>query len=499
MKRITHSLLALGVPLMSLAPLSVSAALDQKIVGADAKWVMHLDLNDLRASVVGKEVLTQVMALQAQEMKKENVPLQVNIPKVLEAIGSITAYGTNFEKDPNLVDGALIIQGTPELRKIAEGLVAQTTVSHPEALTELKDLPFEAYAVGNEMIVAFPKEPIVLASKSKAQLLEAHKVFRGEARSLAKTKDSPLNGLIRNQTGAFVLAASVVPSENFFKNDGPEARILQMTKSASVELGEEGQATFAHVQLLASSDDMADKLMKILQGITAMISFAETNDKYLAEFLRSVTVTREKKTVTLHLAYSSERLVQMGRELQQKQRSRPNRPVDDGVRRDVISGPVPAVEEKVVLQWKADQNLGNMGVSAKTLVSRTVSNVTLRPGEIIVLTGHRNEGENARIDYVEISPMDGSGVSERVEAEKMELVNYSLLSSGHASGGKLIQSLDPWGTARFPFAGAAGNYILTVRYVDENDGKASFFVSVKAPAAVEAPVAPEAPAVPSAQ
>ena len=498
MKRITRSLLALSLPLTALTACAEdrpvaqevtktsagsASVLNTKIVSAEALWVMHLDLNALRDSIVGKELVAQAMAAQAQAMKKENMPVQVDIPKLLATIGSITAYGTNLSQDPNLVDGALLIQGTADLRKIAEGAIAQATVTTPEQLTELKDLPFEAYSIGGQLIVGFPKEPIVLVSKSKTQLLAAHKTFRGEAPSLAKAKNSPLSGLIRNQTGAFVLAASVVPSAEFFPHDAPQARILQMAKSASVELGEEKAQTFAHVQLLASSEDAADKLTKILQGMAAMMSLGHSDDKSLAEFLQSVVVTREGNIVTLHLAYASDRLVEMGRELQQKQRSRSSHPQDDGVRRDVINGPVPAVEEKVILQWKADQNLGEMGVSPKTFASRTVSNVSLNTGEIIVLTGHRHDGENARLDYVELSPADGSGASQRIEAEAMELANYSLLSSRHASGGKLIQSLDPWATARFPFTGAAGSYTLTVRYVDENDGQASFFVSVKAPAA----------------
>jgi len=485
MKRINRTLLALSLPLMSLAPLPLTAALDTKIVSADALWVMHIDLNSLRDSTVGKELMVQAMMLQAEAMKKEQMPVQVDVPKLLTTIGSITAYGTNLSQDPNLVDGALIFQGTADLRKIAEGAVAQATVTTPDKISELKDMPFEAYSVAGQLIVAFPKEPIILVSKSKTQLLAAHKIFRGDAPSLAKAKASPLNGLIRNQTGAFVLAASVVPSGDFFPDDAPQARILQMAKSASVELGEENKQTFAHVQLLASSDDSADKLMKILQGIAAMVSLAESSDRYLAEFLRSVAVTREKNIVTLHLAYSSERLVQMARDFQQKQVQRPrrNNTVDGGVQRDVSSGPVPPVEEKVILKWKGDQQLGDIGVSLKTLVSRSVANIALAPGQVVILTGHRNEGENARFDYVEIAPTDG-GAAQRIEAESMKLDKYTVLNNRHASDGKLIQAHDSYGTARFPFTGSAGNYTITVRYVDETDGESDFFLSVK-DAAVE--------------
>ena len=476
MKRITRSLLALSLPLMSLAPLS--AALNSSIVSGDSQWVLHVDLNSLRDSTVGKEIVTQATVLQAEAMKGKQMPIQVDVPKLLATIGSITAYGANLSQDPNLIDGALIFQGTPDLRAIAEGVVAQATVTTPDMISELKDLPFEAYSVAGQLIVAFPKEPIILISKSKAQLLTALNVYRGDAPSLAKVSASPLKSLVKNSKGSFFLAASVVPSGNFFPENAPQARILQMAKSASVELGESSQQTFAHVQLLASSDDMADKLMKILQGMAAMASLAESSDQHLTEFLKSVAVTREKNTVTLRLAYSSERLVQMFRDLQQ-QKKQPRRQ-DGGVQRDVSTGPVPPVEGKVLLQWTADQQLGNMGVSPKTMVSQTIAKVPLSAGSVIVLTGHRDDGENARFDYVEITPADG-GIAQRIEAEGMTLNNYTVLDTRHGSGGKMIQSHDSYGTARFTFAGADGVYTVTVRYVDENDGASSFFISTLDP------------------
>ena len=476
MKSRLRPLLSLGLALIPFAPLS--AALDTRIVSSDAQWVMHLDLNSLRESAIGREILKQI---ETAPLNTKLGPLQLNVPKLLQTIGSVTSYGTNLSQDPRLVDGALILQGAPELRKIAEGLVAQATITTPEALTELKDLPFEAYSVQGELLIAFPPEPVILVSKSKAQLLNARAVFLGQAKSLAGTAESPLRNLIREDAGSFVLAASVVPSEKFFPDDAPQARILQMAKSASLELGEADGQTFAYVQLLASSDEMADKLMKILQGITAMISLAETSDKALADFLQSVTVARNKNTVTLHLAYASDRLVQMVQELQQAQQNS-TQTIGAGARRkgEVSNEPKPPVEEKLVAQWTADQDLGDLGVSPKTLVSQTIPNVALAPGAIIVLTGHRNAGENARFDYVEITPASG-GLARRFEAEDMQRENYFELENRHASGGKLIESLNSYGTARFPFDGPAGAYTLTVRYVDENDGKSSFFVSVKDP------------------
>jgi hypothetical protein len=478
MKRIFRPFLALSLPLMTLAPLS--AKLDTAIVGADAQWVMHIDLNSLRDSTIGKEVVIQATAFQSTAMQGQKFPVHIDVPKLLETIGAITAYGANLSQDPNLIDGALIFQGTPDLRKIAEGAVAQATITTPDKITQLQDMPFESYSIAGELIIAFPPEPIILISKSKAQLLSARKVFQGSAPSLAKAKNSALAGLIRNQTGSFVLAASVVPSSGFFPEDMPQARILQMAKSASVELGEENKQTFAHVQLLASSDDAADKLTKILQGITAMISLAETTDKYLAEFLKSVSVAREKNTVTLHLAYSSDRLIAMLNEVKEAQRAERKAPP---------SRPAVKIDGQIVGTWTADQDLGANSVTAETVTSKTLENVALKSGSLIILTGVRQAEEYARIDRVELTPVAG-GQPLRFEAEHMNLRGYGVENSPAASSGKLIAVRSPRGAAQFQFPGADGAYNLTVRYCDENDGKSTYTVSVKAPEEVEAPAAP---------
>jgi hypothetical protein len=479
MKRIIPSLLALSLPLLSFAPLS--AALDTRIVSADAQWVLHLDLNALRESTLGKELVVQVTAFQATAMQGQKMPVQIDVPKFLETIGTITAYGTNLSQDPKLVDGALIFQGTADLRKIAEGAVAQATITIPDKVVQLKDLPFEAYSLDGQLIIAFPPEPIILISKSKTQLVAAQKIFRGEGASLARTKSSALTGLIRNQEGGFVTIASVVPSGDFFPDDAPQARILQMAKSAAVELGEKNKQTFAHVQLLASSDDTADKLMKILQGITAMISLAETSDKYLAEFLKSVSVAREKNTVTLHLAYSSERLLAMLNEVREEAQ-RNEKP------KSAPSRPAPKVEGKVIETWTANQDLGANSVTFETMVSRTIADVNLSAGSLIILTGVRDAEEYARIDRVELTPVAG-GQPLRFEAEHMNLRGYRVENNVAASGGKLVQAQGR-GTAQFQFPGADGVYSLTVRYCDENDGKSSYTLSVKAPESVEAEGSP---------
>jgi hypothetical protein len=456
---------ALAVQLLFLVP--TRAALNSAVIGADSQWLISVDFNELRGSVIGKQLLE--VASQSQP-SIANGMVQVDFQKLLATVGSITAYGANFAKDPNLIDGALVLQGTPDLRKIAEAYVAQATVTTPDKMVALKDLPFEAYSIGGQVIIAFPSEPIILVSKSKAQLIRAHDVFRGKVASLAKATSSPLTPLLSNTGHPFLVAASVVPSDNVFPEEAPQARILQMAKSGSLTLGEDAGQTFLHVRLVAASAEMADKLMKIVPGLIAMASLAESSDNALGDFLRAVTVTREDTTVNLSLSYASDRLVTMIATARKPAPTRMDRSAA------LINPP------REVAVWNTTEVPAG---AANGFVDHTLENVRLSNGSTISLIARRNgtaaSGDNARIDSVEIAPAQGSEAPLRFEAEFMRLTSFTVQTAAGASGGKVIGFKGGNGTAQFSFPGEDGTYKIKVRYMPGANPKATVTLTVKDP------------------
>ncbi len=497
MKKHLFFLAALALPLVPAAHATINPA----IVSADAKWLVYADLNALRAGAIGKELIA--MGEKAQ-LDTGNGKVGVDWQKLLATIGSATAYGANISPDPKQIDGTLIVQGTADLRKIAESVLIQANLAHPENVAEVKDLPFPAYALKDskpspkpkdapapaedsaeakgksaeasaattvkhsppvEVIIAFPPEQIVIVSKSKPQILKARDVFRGSAPSLAKSLSSPLGRFVEASNGAYLFAASTVPAEKFFPHDGPQARIVKMADAGSLALGERGENTFAHSEMIASSDEMAEKLMKILQGMTAMMSLAETSDKQLAEFLNSAAVNRNGDTVSLDLQYSSTRLAAMIKSLQQTQASRAP---DRGPR------PTPMVNGKSLAEWTAAAGPANADGSPGPVTLRTIEKVALKNGTILTLARQNNGGKNVRYDRIEIVPADGSGAALTFRPGFM-------------------RTAGPRGNwQQFEFPGADGTYTLKVAYLNDPDGKATFAVSAKDPR-TETPAAASAP------
>ncbi len=56
--------------------------------------------------------------------------------------------------------------------------------------------------------------------------------------------------------------------------------------------------------------------------------------------------------------------------------------------------------------WSLNQNLGGTRASAENRVERTLNQIALNSGSTVVITGFRNSGERARIDFIQLHPLD---------------------------------------------------------------------------------------------
>jgi hypothetical protein len=366
----------------------------------------------------------------------------------------------------------LVAEGTADLRKIAESLLLQGTIAQADVFSEVKDLPFPAYSIADpkasagqpmQLIVAFPPEPIVLVGKSKAQLIKAREVFRGKAPSLVKSNNA-LAKLAGVSEGAYLFASTVVPNDIGFPEKSLQTRLLQLTNSGAIALGERGPDTFARAELVGTSAADAEKLVKILGGFTSLLSFAETKDKDLEAFVKSTSVTQEKDHVALRMAYPSARLVEMTKvlhsQIDAKPRARPAQPITIG---------------KSLAEWggEDDASASAAAPDSSGVFWRTVENVSLNSGTVITVGRATNGAKTAKFDRVEIMAANGSGSPLVFKQEFMRLVN------GRSS---------LW---QFAFPGSAGSYTLRVGYLNvPADSKAKFAVSISEPDAPASPAAP---------
>lgn len=461
MKTLLRPLSFVCLPLLSLS--CGQAAVSPKIIAADARWVVHFDVDALRGTESGEKLLAVAAAHQPPIADGK---VKIDVQKVIATIHSATAYGSIFNANSRGPEGALLIQGSDDFRKIVEGVLAEQSLSAPDKIKEVKDLPFETYSVGGDVLIGLPKEPIALVSKSREQLQRAYEVYRGAAPSLAQS-GSPLLKLLPRDSHDCIVAASVIPKD-FQADLGPHTRVLQMTEMASLTVGEENKSAYARLQLVANSSDTADKLTKIVQGIVAMLSLAETNDQRLDEFIKSAAVERTDDTLRVSISYPAARVAEM---------------IDSAAKPPAPRGPSPAPDpqnERVLGKWNAEQRLGAGEASEQMLVTQTFKGVALKNGSVILINGIRNNGDGAQLDYVEVISEQNPGLVLKFEAEQMKLDGYRPRAVAFASGGKLV-SAQKFATASFAFPAMDGTYTINIRYLDDPDGAAKFVAKVRDP------------------
>ncbi|MEL7332386.1 MAG: hypothetical protein AAFN12_09050, partial [Cyanobacteria bacterium J06560_2] len=169
-----------------------------------------------------------------------------------------------------------------------------------------------------------------------------------------------------------------------------------------------------------------------------------------------------------------------------------------------------------ISDWLADSTGGGIAPSAQSLVRRTIPGISLANGDTIQLTGIEDDAEAARIDYIELIPIEstdeettgevdnttgepdttdetdatgsdttasdtaGAGTI-RVEAESMTLRGYRTESNSDftfASGNSYASLFEKGkaekGIATTFFTGETGTYDVVIAYFDEDDGVSKF-------------------------
>ena len=159
-----------------------------------------------------------------------------------------------------------------------------------------------------------------------------------------------------------------------------------------------------------------------------------------------------------------------------------------------------AQEGNVIGSLLLDRNLGDNAISDNTRVAEVVaSNILIREGDSFTITGFEAGNEYARFDYIEfelvansdsdptIFPEDvteeDSTKAIRFEAEDADIItNYRTESISGASENEVLSFLgnenNETGSASFTFGESAGKYDVLLAAYDENDGEASFNVTL---------------------
>jgi hypothetical protein len=306
MKRIT-----LFLPLfLSLLSPALAGSIPKEQISADAKWLVHLEAAQFRATKVGSFITTELLEQklgQAAAKLKEKAKLDLDAKKIIGGLNSITIYGADYQSPQD--HSVLLIGTSPELQKILVGFLAGMVLAGTNApvhVTQTAQGSVTFYAVGEMAYCAVLPDKVIAIGRSRAATENAAKVLDGKAPSLASS--AAFGGFGEMKEPFFFVGMA----EDFNVGDNlpPQARLLQVADAGRVALGESSDQVFLSLALRAKTPDVVAEMQQVVQGLIAIGSLSQPQDKDLGRLLQSIKVSTTGNIVNVRAEYPVDKAIE---------------------------------------------------------------------------------------------------------------------------------------------------------------------------------------------
>jgi hypothetical protein len=296
------------------APL-LAASVPKKEITADAKWLLHLDLKELRASKIGDFLYKKFFEEKFEKQIKAGILMSgFNIDLDFQKIKSVTAYGTDYNmEDPK---GVLLIHTGQNIKGIIESIVQQQEEMEKKdqekkgedgklgggekaMVKQIQKDPFDLYSLHGQAFAAVYGDDLLVVSKSQSRVERAREVLEGKNQNL--TEGASFAAFPETPNSFFFLA--VAEGFNQLAAIPPQAKVLQMAEGGRIILGERSDNLFLNFVLLSKTQEATTQIQQVIQGMVALVSLSQTDNKDLMDLAQSVKVSSDKNAVTLGVEY----------------------------------------------------------------------------------------------------------------------------------------------------------------------------------------------------
>jgi hypothetical protein len=305
MKRI-----ALLLPLLfsSLSPAFASSIPKNEISG-DAKWLIHLEAAQFRSTKIGGFVTTELLeknlSQPAQQMGTK-FKLNIDVNKILSGINSITIYGTDYENPQD--HSVLLLRVGPDIEKILVGFLAGFALegtNAPLQITQTKLGNFTFYKIQDAAYCAVLPGKVIAIGRSREITENAAKVIDGKAPGLDSGKS--FGGFGDMKEAFFFMGVA----EGFNRGNGlpPQAKLLQVADAGRIVLGEDANQLYLSLALRGKTPESVTQMQQVMQGLIAIGSLSQPQDKDVAQLLQSIKVSADDNNVNVRVAYPVDRAI----------------------------------------------------------------------------------------------------------------------------------------------------------------------------------------------
>jgi hypothetical protein len=305
--------LAAMILLMETPGLAGPIKLEQ--VSGGASWVVHANQQQFRKTQTGRLIREEMVDLGIEE----NLTNFANIFSFhpLDDVRDVTIYGTgkDREKAVVLIDGFFdkerilsVVRMNPEYKEIKYGDI----VLHQWMDENQKD-------PNNKMMYGcFYKDDLIVISAGLDAVKHEVDVLKGSANNAAK---GLFNQTALNTEGAFFQVAGKRVGEMVAGED-PQAVALKQSDQLSLAIGEIEDNFYIDLSVIARSEDAAQAIAKMLDGIIAFISLPNEQQPLLPDLAKKIKVSYEQSKVQVIFRTEPESVVQFLKEQWQKDKQK---------------------------------------------------------------------------------------------------------------------------------------------------------------------------------
>ena len=277
-----------------------------KNVAADAKWVVHVDVDAIRESHVVQKAFESCPILKNDAGKHfDTIRDKIGIDLRTDLHG-ITLYGPDTDKDHAV---AIVFSTVNEklLLEKAKNAANHKVSKHGEI--EIHSWTMKHGDKTHPAAGAFFKPDVLVFAANADRVTAALDVLDGKSPGITS---GPLAGRIR--PGTTVLARSIAIPEK------TKCPVLKQAESFRVAMGENDGKSFYRARLVMKTPEAATQIKTINEGIKAVVSLKFSDDADVMKLVDGLKTTTNEKTVPRDLGSLSRRRLDGGGEIRQEGR-----------------------------------------------------------------------------------------------------------------------------------------------------------------------------------
>jgi len=302
--------LGLCIASMVMSSMVFATPLDKTKVMKEATWTVHLDVDQFRQSVLGKEIINELTA-RGVIGKLDNFAKVFSFHPIND-IQCVTLFGQ--DKDPQ--KAAAIIRGTcnPATLIAMVGMNPYYEKSEYGTYTIHSWIDDKKGPDGPRQYGCFYNPTTLLMGMGKETLQQSLDVLDGKHANAVG--NAMFNQFAEGSHGVMVSLFAEKTGETV--NGIQEAAILQQTNRIAMLFGEKNNASYVDILLQARNAAEATKIQQFVQGMLAMasLSVADKNPK-LDQFISAVNLQCNDDTVRAQFNWDSKDLIAILKQLEQ--------------------------------------------------------------------------------------------------------------------------------------------------------------------------------------